>query len=279
MCDTRYGALAPQMNRAWTGALPVIKLGDWGSRSQRSPEEPNYEDYAKMTYSHTDLWTRLTLFLTTPDSDDPILRKFFRKRINKYSAVKGIAASALSALPTNITIEADPFTFRDTIDLIRTMSGRYMNLIVMFAVDNCDNKNLIVKLKEQYTNLMNVTVDILNSSPEFSMHQTMEALKRSAPVNPNFEITLKHNLCNGYCLQAAYEPAKYIYANEVELGFNWLLSAEKDKVALKQQREALLEEFWHKPLAEMQADCTQTLDQLISKTIEYIRMTEDLIFL
>ena len=278
MCQSRYGDHSAQMSQVWNSALPVIKLGDWGSRTQRSPEEENYEDYAKMTYSHSDLWSRLTLFLSRPDSDDPVLRKFFRKRIEKYRAVTGIAADTLLKLPAVISAEKDPFIFRDTIDLIRTMLGRYMNLIIMFSIDHCDNAERIIKLKINYTELMEIMIEILNLSPEFSMYETLEAIKQSAPTNPDFEITLKHNLCNGYCLQPAYEPAKFIYAKEIEMGFEWMLSPEKDKTELSQKREALLSDFWNKPLKEMQSTHKKSLAELILQAAEKIRETEVLVF-
>lgn len=62
MCEKRYGECAEAMQISWLTALHIIKLGDWGSCTLRSPDESDYEDYANMTYSHTDIWTRLTLF-------------------------------------------------------------------------------------------------------------------------------------------------------------------------------------------------------------------------
>ena len=278
MCQTRYGRFARQMETCWQTALPVIKLGDWGSRTQRSPDEPNYEDYANMTYSHTDLWTRLTLFLSRPESDDPVLKRFFVKRCKKYADVKGVAADALAALPGDISREADPFIFRDVIDLARTMLGRYMNLIIMAAVTESFEPVKLLELKRLYTKLLDTMIGILRCNPEFSMEDTMQQLKASAPVNPNFEITLKHNLCNNYCLQAAYEPAKYLYRKEIDAGFQYLLSSDADKNLLTQQREALLNEFWELPLAKMQDEPYTPLQNLLMDSVNAIRETEDIIF-
>lgn len=278
MCKKRYGRYADKMAACWNTALPVIKLGDWGSRTQRSPEEPDYEDYANMTYSHTDIWTRLTLFLSRPDSSDPVLRKFFAKRIKKYNLVKGLTAKALIVLPGDINMDTQPLICRDTIDLIRTMLGRYMNLIVMIALDTSDQTRLI-ELKEQYGCLMDIMVDVLSINPDFSMLSTLNALCQTAPVNPNFEITLKKNLCNGYCLQAAYEPACYLFKKEIDIGFSWLMSQNKDKTVLAQQRENLLLAFYKKPLSDMQPHKTVDLSQLISTAAEAIDNAEKIIFL
>lgn len=278
MCQTRYGSYTVQMESAWKTALPVIKLGDWGSRTQRSADEENYEDYAKMTYSHTDIWTRLTLFLSLPDSNDPVLRKFFKKRLQKYSLVKGAAANSLLQLPHKISQSENPFVYRDTIDLVRTMLGRYMNLIIMTAVEHTEKTDYIMKLKAQYASLMEIMVRLLALSPDYSMLTTLNELRTSAPVNPDFEKTLKQNLCNSYCFQAAYEPARYIYNPEIEIGFDYILSGCADKQLLIQRRKTLLSEFWDKPLSEMQPESLSSLETLIDSAAKAIRNTESLIF-
>lgn len=277
MCKKRYGKFAQAMDAGWTEALPVIKLGDWGSRTQRSPEEENYEDYANLSYSHQDLWTRLTLFLTLPASTDPVTRKFFMKRVAKYAAAKGVAAGALGKLPTDITLEGDPFVFRDVVDLVRTMLGRAMNLIVMAGLEE-DRKPQLSLMKQCYTQLMDTMIDLLALNPDFSMLATLEDLHKTAPVNPDFEITLKHNLCNGYCLQAAYEPAVCLFRREIDAGFAWLMSEEKDKDALKQQREALVQVFWDTPLSRLQPRQRRCLGDIVSDAIRSINEAEALLF-
>ena len=278
MCRNRYGVFAEDMNRSWQAALPVIKLGDWGSRTQRSPEEPDYEDYAKLAYSHEDLWTRLTLFLSRPDSDDPVLRKFFAKRLNKYEAVKGAAAEALLALPMDVSMETEPLVCRDVIDLTRTMLGRYMNLIIMSALERTEDPAYILELKRQYTVLLDIMTSLLGLSPDFSMLATLNELKKTAPVNPDFERTLKRNLCNSYCLQAASEPANFLYKKEVEPGFGYLMSQNKDKAELAKLRQTLLAEFWDKPLEEMQPERTASVKELIAAAAKAIENAEAILF-
>lgn len=277
MCQTRYGDHASAMEDLWLGLLPVIKLGDWGSRTQRDPNEENYEDYARRAYTHSDLWTRLTLFLSQKDSDDPVLRKFFIKRVKKYAAVKGLAEKALSDIPTDVRLSDNAFIRRDVIDLVRTMLGRYLNLIIMVALEN-SNTEEIKKLKSQYQKLMNVMVRLLGTSPEFSMWETLKDLRKTAPVNPNFEITLKRNLCNFYCLQPAYEVASVIFSHEIDAGFDFLLSENKDKVKLNEEREKILSVFWETPLSEMQPDQECDLNELISSAAKLIKETESVVF-
>ena len=278
MCATRYGAYAQQMENSWTAAMPVIKLSDWGSRTQRSKDEENYEDYANLTYGHFDIWTRLTLFLAKPDSDDPVLRKFFVKRLKKYAAVKGQAAKALLHLPVNARFKGEPFVWRDVIDLVRTMLGRYLNLVIITALESANNPDQILKLKLQYKKLMDIMIDILSINPEFSMLATLEDLRKVAPVNPDFEITLKQNLCNGYCLQPAYEPAYCIFRNEIDAGFEYLMSDEKDKEKLLQKRDDILTVFWNAPLKELQPAKIGELSTLIPQAAQAINETESLIF-
>lgn len=278
MCRKRYGEYAADMNDAWKAALPVIQLGDWGSRTQRSPECDNYEDYANMRFSHNDIWTRLTLFLTMHDSDDPVLRRFFIKRLEKYRLVTGSAADALKYLPRNITRDKDPLVFRDTLDLTKTMLGRYMNLIVMVALEHAGEESRIHALKEQYTVLMDIMVDLLGLHPDYSMLDTLNALKETAPVNPRFEHTLKQNLCNSYCLQAAYEPARFLYRKEIDIGFHYLMAGSSDKTRLTEERKAILSEFWEKPLCDMQPNTSCDIALLISAAADAIHSTESLLF-
>ena len=278
LCQKRYGEHCSAMESSWLEALPVIKLGDWGSRTQRSPEDPNYEDYAKLAYSHNDIWTRLTLFLSRPDSDDPIVRKFFAKRIEKYRNVTGIAARAIKQLPANINDSSDAFVFRDVIDLIRTMLGRYMNLIVMVALEYTDDPNKIGILKHHYAELMDIMINVLASNSDFSMLSTLNALKETAPVNPVFEPTLKRNLCNGYCLQAAYEPAVEIYKKEIDIGFDWLASSIKSKEQLSEINQQLIDAFIEKPLSEIQPGKLPTLSSLIQAAANAIEKTEATLF-
>ncbi|MBR4863476.1 MAG: hypothetical protein IKU07_02775 [Oscillospiraceae bacterium] len=278
MCVKRYGNSAEPMSEAWQTAMPVIKLGDWGSRTQRDPQSPNYEDYANMTYTHTDLWTRFTLFLIRPDSEDPILRKFFNKRIQKYEAVKGAAALALNQLPRDIDPLESPMVFRDVADIVRTMLGRYMNLIIMVATDRKGETETLQKLQKVYQLLMDIAVRLLGICPDFSMAQTLEALRETAPVNPNFEITLKHNLCNNYCLQAAFEPAKLIYQKETEYAFSWLMSEDMSKEALTMQREALIQSFLDTPLSDVTPNRKDDISELITLAANAITEAESILF-
>lgn len=278
MCRTRYAHYADPMEQSWKTILPVIQLGDWGSRTQRDPQEKNYEDYAKLPYSHLDLWTRFTIFLIRDDSDDPVLHKFFAKRLKKYAAVQGAAKSALLQLPTDVRMDTAPLVYRDVIDLARTVVGRYLNLIVISALQSEQDDRKIRKLKTQYTKLMDIMIGLLSANPEFSMLATLNDLQKTAPVNPAFETTLKKNLCNHYCLQAAFEPAKHIYRQEIDAGFDYLLSKEKNKEKLKATREQILSSFWETPLEKMQPTQTGDLRLLLPLSAEIISETETIIF-
>ena len=277
MCQNRYGDYAEAMENSWQTALPFIKLGDWGSRTQRSPEEPNYEDYANLSYSHMDIWSRLTMFLSRPESDGPVHRKFFAKRMDKYRKVRTVAAAALKALPTEVTMQDQPMVCRDLVDLVRTVLGRYMNLIVMAALEEKDPERLN-RMREQYRALLNVMGRVLSLNPDFSMITTLKGLEEVAPVNPDFERTLKENLCNGYCLQAAYEPVTFLFTQEVDVGFDWLMSETRDKKVLLAQREALLESFWKTPLAQMQPEKEESLDVLLPLAVAQVEAADGLLF-
>lgn len=158
------------------------------------------------------------------------------------------------------------------------MLGRYMNLIVMVALEHAGEESRIHALKEQYTVLMDIMVDLLGLHPDYSMLDTLNALKETAPVNPRFEHTLKQNLCNSYCLQAAYEPARFLYRKEIDIGFHYLMAGSSDKTRLTEERKAILSEFWEKPLSDMQPNTSCDIALLISAAADAIRSTESLLF-
>jgi hypothetical protein len=133
-------------------------------------------------------------------------------------------------------------------------------------------------MENAYHSLMTITVQLLSICPDFSMLKTLQDLQATAPVNPNFEITLKRNLCNNYCLQAALEPAKVIYENEARYAFSWLMSNEQNKETLAEQREALLQQFWETPLSAIKTDNNIPLSDLISSAIQAISNTEEILF-
>jgi len=271
MCRDRYGSFADYMNTCWQAALPVIKLGDWGSRTQRPADAPDYEDYCNMTYGHRDIWVSLTLFLKAEESQSPVLRKFYAKRMAKYRKVNANAIAALEGLTAEPAGFQNPFVFRDTVDLVRTVLGRYMNLMVMLAMDAPGQQEYLQSLKNAYVGLLEIMGQLLSLSPDFSMLKTLEALRETAPVNPDFEITLKHNLCNRYCFQAAYEPVTRLYTREAEVGFRWLMSDRTDRAALAARREALLDDFMNTPLADMTPDTQYDLEQVIRAAADAVK--------
>ena len=46
---------------------------------------------------------------------------------------------------------------------------------------------------------LNSICKIFMNEYDFSIYHTLKELEKTAPTNPNFEITLKRNICNGYC--------------------------------------------------------------------------------
>ena len=89
------------------------------------------------------------------------------------------------------------------------------------------------------------------------MNATMDGLKKVSPVNPIFETTLKHNLVNGYCRQASYEPWNFLFLDEQRVYFDWVRrNVEANRRGewerdTQQTGKALYLAFMDKPLEEM----------------------------
>ena len=99
--------------------------------------------------------------------------------------------------------------------------------------------------------------ELIACHDDYSMQATMETLNAVCPVNPVFEQTLKRNLVNGYCRQAAYEPENYLYLDEARAYYGWvecnLAAKNRGEWAwdLEEKKQALFDAFMAKPLAEM----------------------------
>jgi hypothetical protein len=108
------------------------------------------------------------------------------------------------------------------------------------------------------------------------MQATMEYLNTVCPVNPVFEPTLKHNLVNVYCRQAAYEPENYLFLDEARAYYDWV---ERNLTAgnrcewvwdLDEKKTALYDAFIEKPLAEMRPPKQNDLRAMLRKAAQIV---------
>ena len=168
---------------------------------------------------------------------------------------------------------------RDSIDIARTVLGRFLNFIIIKALCYLKDKGKLKVYKESYLNLLNIMAELLTLNDDFSIYHTLKELEKTAPTNPNFEITLKRNICNGYCSQAAYELVTEMFIPEGEVVFDALINSTDDTLPnLSRERTAIFESFLEKPLSDMQAKSRYELKEVFIKAIKEIVNIKEAIF-
>lgn len=267
-CKNRYGGHAGQMNICWQGILPFIKLGDWGGYSRRPEDDEQYAECCPSWYVHRDMWSNLTIALTGTFHDSG-LKKYYTYKIAMVTPMLQQIVAVLKQL-TDADF-SNAFILRDTVDITKTVLSRFMNYIIAKAIMNIENKELIANCKTHYLTLMNVMADVLCQNEDFSIYRTLRSIEKVAPVNPNFEATLKRNINNSYCSQAAYELVTQRFLAEGSLAFDWLLSADKDSVPnFSEQMKEITNHFMDMPLEEMQPAFIPSLKETIMKAASAI---------
>lgn len=254
-CNGRYGAYAHRMNHCWQGILPFIKLGEWGGEGHARPYEDKGPEMCPAWYMHTDLWTKLCMFMGSQDSKRTDLREFFQVKEVKSRAMSSQIVNVMRQLAEDPQALEDSFILRDSIDIARTVIGRFLNYTFIRALNAIGDTNRVCALKRQYFELLEIMSDLLHLNSDFSIYQSLKELEQVAPTNPDFEITLKRNICNGYCAQPASELVDHVFKAEAEVVFQWLIDAKVgDEWDFGEQYRAIMDDFWHTPLDLMQTD-------------------------
>ena len=271
-CTRRYGDRAEKMNEIWQKALPLIKSEDWGGLSQRDLSDPEAKKYNRHMDVHRKMWFNYESFLAEKDQGK---LAHFKYKLEQYREVVPVSIEVLdmiAKLPK--AYFEDPFILRDAIDLARTAIGRYMQRLMMQAklYEADGEREKIAPLRDTFMPLICDMAELLGYNSDFSMYESLERLKKEAPVNKNFERTLKKNVLNYYCRQYAYEPTKYLYIKECELAFSEIITGEKHEAEYKR----LLDEFYATPLSQMKAEPEGDLQGVISRAADTLRSAGEL---
>lgn len=265
-CRNRYGVFAEKMNECWQTFLPFIKLGDWGSFSRRTPEDEKYEECCKSWYAHQDLWTELCFFLDEDAQKDQCLQKYYTLKMAETVPLLPDIAMALKKISEQKDMFEESFVLRDAVDLTRTVLGRIMNFLIMQGLKYKGNKAHVQILKQKYLEFMDIMAQLLSLSSDFSMYESLKSLQKVAPVNPNFELTLKRNISNEYCTQPAYELITQVFIEEGIAVFDWMGEVENSrKPDFAQLRREIMDRFMNTSLESMQAKDVPKPEEIIRK--------------
>ncbi len=283
----RYGSYAKQMNEAWQAYLPMVKRFAWGGFSDRDPSDPDYAKYAYegATERYGNYWADMLNLADTKGLSANTLAcwTYECKRQNEAWDNAGKTLDILAKLPTEAY--ADPFILRDVVDIARSLLEQRIHHGIMSLLCGIEafkkGANNADALKQQMDALMTALHDhleIIGCHEDYSMGATLNGLNKVAPVNPSFEVTLKRNLVNGYCRQAAYEPCKALYLLENEAFYNWVRKNLDADIrgpwewTLDGTENELYDAFMATPLSAIQPICDPTLlPQLLSKAASDVK--------
>ncbi len=278
----RYGAYAGIMNDAWQAFLPIVKRFSWG-HCTRKPDDPDYVRYAGGERYANYLFNMLA-FPSLRGIGEDQRRWMTWECADQRKAYRNAEETlrALAQLPPEAFL--DPFVYRDTVDIARSLLETRIHhgiMVLVLAIDawkqGLENTRAIEAQMEALRENAELHCAVIGCHEDYSMHYTMERMKKTCPVNPAFEVTLKRNLVNWYCRQAAYEPEKKLFLAEGEAYFAWVRENLRKNIrgdwewTLDGTEDTLYEQFMAVPLAALRPDCDRAkLPSLLKEAAEKV---------
>ena len=160
---------------------------------------------------------------------------------------------------------------------MRTVISRFLNFTIIKALEKTGDEARVKTLEKHYLELMEILGELIAHNKDFSVYETLIGLSEEAPVNPEFETTLKRNIWNTYCSQAAYELVKNIFIEEGKIGFSHLAKPIGTEPAFKEGMGKIRDNFFVTPLCDMQPNKLIPLDEVIIKAKNAIENLEKIL--
>ena len=249
-CIKRYGEFADQMNSCWQTLLPFIKLGSWNSQM-------------------ADKWCRFTTAIMQEFENN--IPKNQRNNVCIPSSMLENVVSTLQKLMTLDRGYDCEMIMRDAVDMARTIVGRFLNYLIKQAVAERGCEERISEIEKHYDELLDVMEKLLCLNNDFSIYHSLVELRNAAPVNSNFELTLKRNIYNDYCTQPAYELTKFIFKPEAKIAFDWLKTAHEGIAPdFEHAMSVVINTFMKTPLETMQPKQTESAREVFAKAVDAV---------
>lgn len=263
-CSERYGQerKGEVMSSLWKSFFPLIGLACWQNNRNCYKFDRFREYFFDIYYSPT-VFTRC---YSREESRHEAYCYYLSQAQPNLNRIEETMQS-LSALTEELL--QDPFVFRDAVDIARSTVGRVLNLGI-YRLDDLflrwrEGEELgkeIQKLCGDCERLLALLGELLGMHPDYSMNATMDKLKAVHPVNPAFELALKHNADNGYCRSYIFELVKYLCLPEVSSLFEKICAAvegkpedyHSDEASCEEARSRFMAAFEEKPLCEMKPE-------------------------
>lgn len=271
-CQNRYGDFAQPMNVCWQNLLPFIKTGDWGGFSHRTPDDEQYIEYIPNWYTHQDLWPKPLAVLkeNTPAMLRDLIRFYEHKADNVRPTLHG-AVTALRTLAADQNVFDHRFVFRDAIDMTRTVLGRLLNFTYQNALASQGDEKQVEQLSAIYFEGLELLAQLLSTHPDYSVYRSLLDLQTVAPVNPDFERTLKRNIGCRYGSGYAYEVVKHLVKDEATVAFDILKHGKTPTPAECDERFAsVFAKFENTPLTAMQPTAIPAPHDVVRAVADFV---------
>lgn len=258
-CFGRYkDKYKERMNSAWQKFLPFLKLSSWGGYKKVSKEGESFRTDS-FWCTHSDIFVKPTWFLRNYIKNTEVA-KYYENTVKRAILEAEALAEAVNSL-AKINDETDSlFTVRDSIDIVRTAAGRFLNYIMAKCTYGFGSKIDIKEAKKHYMALLALLAEVLHYNDDFSLYASLKRLSDAAVTNPDFEATLKNNILNEYCSQYCAELADSVFKYEAEKVFEWF-DEPYEIGTLWKNAESIFESFKKTPLETMQREPSVTLSE------------------
>ena len=170
----------------------------------------------------------------------------------------------------------DTFIRRDIIDIARTVCGRFLNYLLAKAFLRFGMPVETEEIRIVYQRLTALLSELLRHTKDFSVYETLLQLRETAPVNPDFERTLKENILNNYCRQYAAELIDGVFQKESEAVFDWLQKP-YEQAELRRISADICSKFMQTPLSDMQKKAENSLPEALRRIVTEIEKTQKIL--
>ena len=210
------------------------------------------------------------------DSQQKPVLEYYEKAVKKAKQQIESLSEVLNSLAAINAETEDKFIRRDTIDIARTVCGRFLNYLLAKAFFRFGMPAETEEIRIVYQRLTALLSELLRHTKDFSVYETLLQLRETAPVNPDFERTLKENILNNYCRQYAVELIDSVFQKEGEAVFDWLQKP-YEQAELRRISADICREFMQTPLSDMQKKAENSLPEVLRRIVTEIEKAQKIL--
>ena len=258
-CHDRYSEKNKKtMHKIWQDFMPIVQMRSW------NPVNSIYMSIGQDTF------VRITERATFEDKP----YSYYGRNPEGAAAHRQEAVRVLREL-AKIKPD-DEMLKRDITDISRTVLGRFTDCAIRLAEILYLSKNkAMFDAMEAAVCLMKLLCKVLASHSDFSLLETLNGLKRTTEVNPNFEKTLKTNAAGYYCRSHISENAAYLYLPEMEILFDevkksFISGKPINRDSLVMRIDVNTKKYHETPLYEMDIEKPDDLHDILNSAADVI---------